>query len=404
MPDATATKRLQDGTEHLRLNLGAGNTVLVGYTSIDRKNGQDVYPLEGITDGSVEEIYASHVLEHFSFTETHKVLAHWIDKLKPGGLLRLAVPNFTWIAQHYLDGEPINTMGYVCGGHVDANDHHGAIFDREMLVDMMIHAGLERIGLWESEYNDCSSLPVSLNLQGYKPLTTDMRPTSMVAILSSPRFGPVLHMRCAIAAFGPLGIPYEIGQGAYWQQVLSTQIETALRNEATEYIITCDYDAVFGREDVLELWRLAKAIDDADAICPLQVQRGGEHVLCGLQDKDGNRCSHIAIAEAARLVTPITTGHFGLTIFKANALRKAQRPWFEAQAAPDGTWGTGKIDADINFWNNWRASGLKLYLAHRVVIGHIEEAVKWPGRDYKPVFQKFADYVEQGVPAEVKRC
>jgi predicted SAM-dependent methyltransferase len=385
------------------LNLGAGSVEIPGYTPVDRKDGQEAYPLN-YEDGSVDTIYASHVLEHFSHTEIHKVLAHWMEKLKPGGLLRLAVPDFTWVAQHYLDGEPINTMGYVMGGHVDDDDHHGAIFDREMLIDMMVHAGLERIGPWKSEYEDCSSLDVSLNLQGYKPSTQDRRPTGTVAILSAPRFAPVLHMRCVIAGFGPLGINYEIGQGAYWHQVLSGQIERALENDAIKYIITCDYDTAFSREDVMELWRLSNAMEDADAICPLQCQRGSEYILCGLQDAEGNRQFKIPIAENARLVTKITAGHFGLTIFKAEALRKAKRPWFLAVPSANGTWDDGKVDADINFWQNWRDSGLNLYLAHRVLVGHIEECVKWPGRDYKPVYQKFGDYVEQGIPAEVKRC
>jgi predicted SAM-dependent methyltransferase len=392
-----------DACDVVRLNLGAGAAAIDGYTSIDRKDGQEVYPL-AYDDNSVDEIYASHVLEHFSHRETHKVLANWVAKLKPGGLLRLAVPDFTWVAKRYLDGEPINTMGFVMGGHVDEDDHHGAIFDREMLVDMMVGVGLERIGSWAAEYQDCSSLPVSLNLQAFKPYTSEQRPTGTVAILSAPRFAPVLHMRCVIAGFGPLGIPYEIGQGAYWHQVLSGQIEAALQQESIRFIITCDYDTAFSRHDVMELWRLSNAMEDADAICPLQSKRGSEHVLCGLQDEDGTRRFKIPIAEQARVVTRITTGHFGLTIFKADAFRKAKRPWFHAVPGADGKWDDTKVDADINFWQNWRASGLKLYLAHRVLVGHIEETVKWPGRDYKPVFQKFADYVEQGIPAEVQRC
>jgi len=287
----------------VRLNLGAGATEIEGYEPIDRKNGQEVYPLE-CDDNSVDIIYASHVLEHFSHTETHKVLAHWMEKLKPGGLLRLAVPDFPWICEHYMDGEAINTMGYVMGGHVDENDRHGALFDREMLIDAMVNAGLERIGSWESEYQDCSALPVSLNLQGYKPATSEKRPTATLAILSAPRFGPVLHMRCGIAGFGPLGIPYEIGQGAYWHQVLSGQIEAALENEAIKFIITCDYDTAFSPDDVMELWRLSNAMEDADAICPLQCKRGTEHVLCGLQDEHGVRQNRIAIAELARPDNP----------------------------------------------------------------------------------------------------
>lgn len=399
-PDGSA---VLDELQPVRLNLGAGATEIAGYEPIDRKNGQEVYPLE-CDDESVDEIYVSHVLEHFSHTETHKVLAHWMEKLRPGGLLRLAVPDFPWICKHYLDGEAINTMGYVMGGHVDENDRHGALFDREMLIDAMVNVGLERIGSWESEYEDCSALPVSLNLQGYKPATSEKRPTATLAILSAPRFGPVLHMRCGITSFGRLGIPYDIGQGAYWHQVLSGQIEEALKAEDIKFIITCDYDTAFSSDDVMELWRLSNAMEDADAICPLQSKRGTAHVLCGLQDEHGVLQNRIAIAEQARLVTPITSGHFGLTIFKADAFRKAKRPWFHAVPGVDGKWDDTKIDADMNFWQNWRASGLKLYLAHRVLIGHIEEAVKWPGRDYKPVFQTFGDYVDNGIPAEVKRC
>jgi predicted SAM-dependent methyltransferase len=385
------------------LNLGAGATTLEGFTPIDRKGGQEVYPLD-YPDNSVNEIYASHVLEHFGHREVVDVLAHWVQKLKWGGRIRLAVPDFAWIAQHYLDGEAIDTMGYVMGGHVDTDDRHGALFDREMLVDMMAHVGLERIGLWQSEYEDCSHLNVSLNLQGYKPLSADQKPRNTVAILSAPRYAPVLHMRCAVAGFGPLAIPYEIGQGAYWHQVLTGQMEAAIANPAVEHVITCDYDTVFTQDDVKELWRLSNAMSDADAICPLQCQRGSEYVLVGRQDEDGNPVTKIPIAEWARVVTPVTTGHFGLTIFKAEALRKAKRPWFMPKPGPDGRWDDGKIDADINFWHNWRASGLKLYLAHRVLVGHIEECVKWPGRDYKPVFQEFPDFVERGIPAEVKRC
>lgn len=295
-------------------------------------------------------------------------------------------------------------MGYVCGGHVDENDHHEALFDRETLTELMVRTGLERVGSWESEHQDCSALPVSLNLQGYKPTTSERRPTATLAILSAPRFGPVLHMRCGIVGFGQLGIPYEIGQGAYWHQVLSGQIEAALENEAIKFIITCDYDTAFSRDDVMELWRLSNAFDDADAICPLQCKRCTDHILCSLEDDKGVRQDSISIAEQTQSLTRITSGHFGLTIFKADSFRKAKRPWFHAVPGADGKWDDTKIDADMNFWQNWRASGLKLYLAHRILIGHIEEAVKWPGRDYKPVFQTFGDYVDYGIPAEVKRC
>jgi 2-polyprenyl-3-methyl-5-hydroxy-6-metoxy-1,4-benzoquinol methylase len=53
-------------------------------------------------DGSVDVIRASHILEHFP-AQVPAVLKHWAAKLKPGGVLKIAVPDFAWIAQAYLD-------------------------------------------------------------------------------------------------------------------------------------------------------------------------------------------------------------------------------------------------------------------------------------------------------------
>ena len=87
----------------IKLNLGAGDTQIKGFIPIDRKFGQEVYPLE-YEDNSVDEIRASHVLEHFAGGAVDEVLRHWVAKLKPGGSLKVAVPNFEWIAENYLAG------------------------------------------------------------------------------------------------------------------------------------------------------------------------------------------------------------------------------------------------------------------------------------------------------------
>src|SRR5262245_14289370 len=108
----------------IRLNVGAGNTHLTGFVNLDHKSGQEAHPLD-YPDDSVEEIVASHVLEHFSHREVAEVLQGWVNKLKPGGKIRLAVPDFETVARDYLAGLPVNVQGYVMGGHNDADDHHG---------------------------------------------------------------------------------------------------------------------------------------------------------------------------------------------------------------------------------------------------------------------------------------
>ena len=58
------------------------------YDHLDHKNIID-FPYE-----NVDLIYASHVLEYFDREEVIPILKTWKSKLKPGGILRLAVPDF----------------------------------------------------------------------------------------------------------------------------------------------------------------------------------------------------------------------------------------------------------------------------------------------------------------------
>jgi len=386
----------------LCLDLGAGDNPVPGYESVDRKRGQEVYPLSN-RDGSIDEIRASHVLEHFSHTQVSDVVNHWVSKLKPGGRLRIAVPNFKFIAEQYIAGSPINVQGYLMGGHIDANDHHGCAFDPDVLMEVLLASGLERIHQWTSEQQDCASLPVSLNLGGFKPSGPATRCEGTTAVLSAPRFAPTMHMRYAFKAFALAHVPYQIGGGAYWHQVMSQVLEMQIE-AGSRYIITCDYDTIFTHQDVMELYRLMEAVPEADAICSLQSKRGDEKVaLFGMKSKEGEYIQAMPAYNMTRYLLPISTGHFGLTIFRADKLNAMPRPWMNSMPNDDGIWDEGKVDADINFWNNWNKAGNTLYLAPRVIVGHMQELVSWPTHDMTPIHQTCSDYDKSGIPMEVLR-
>lgn len=156
-----------------RLNLGAGGAPMDGYGNIDLKNGTQAFPLN-CADNSVEEIRASHLLEHFGHGEVAKVVKEWTRVLKPGGKLKIAVPDFDRIVERYSNGhrhDPI-LEAYLFGGQVDANDFHKTFFNEEKLRRLMESAGLDSIKRWQSEIEDCASLQVSLNLEGVKKETT----------------------------------------------------------------------------------------------------------------------------------------------------------------------------------------------------------------------------------------
>lgn len=385
----------------VRLNLGAGDTQLDGYASIDRKNGKEVFPLD-CPDESVEEIYASHILEHFKHGEVSDVLNEWVRKLKPGGRIRIAVPDFKWIAENYLDRKPINVQGYTMGGQVDGDDIHHAIFDQETLLDIMIAAGLERIGTWTSTNGDSAALPCSLNLQGFRPSSNETITHRTAAVLSAPRYGPVSHAKAASAAFFRANVPYNVSQGAYWSQILCQGMEGQLKNDI-DFLFTVDFDSIFTWQDVVEMYRLIKAYTEVDALCALQSRRGSEHALFGMRDADGYKRLSAYAVEFDRHMTPVATGHFGLTIFRASSLRAHERPWMVPSPGADGCWGAQHVDADIDFWERWRKAGRTLYLANQIVIGHVEELITWPSSDYTPIHQTVFDYAEKGIPPEVRR-
>lgn len=170
----------------MKLNLGSGDTPLADYENLDIKNGQSIYPLN-CPDNSADEVRASHVLEHFPHYQTMDVLREWVRVLKPGGWLKVAVPNFDWIVGEYVGGTFVAPAGFrdtlcaisddrvlpleafLMGGQTDANDYHKAIFTYTKLRTLLEWAGLVNLQAWESEIKDCASLPVSLNLMAQKP-------------------------------------------------------------------------------------------------------------------------------------------------------------------------------------------------------------------------------------------
>ena len=82
----------------MKLNVGCGDIILPDYINVDLYNPLadvkgDASKLE-FDDGVADEIYASHLIEHFDFREGFKVLEEWKRVLKVGGKLVLETPDF----------------------------------------------------------------------------------------------------------------------------------------------------------------------------------------------------------------------------------------------------------------------------------------------------------------------
>lgn len=374
-----------------RLNLGAGSTHIQGFENLDIKSGNNIYPLE-YPDGTIDVIRASHVLEHFSHHDVPNVLRNWAAKLRPGGLMKIAVPDFAWIAQKYVEQERVPLHAFLMGGQVDEHDFHKCMFDFDSLRQLMADAGLERIGRWESEIEDCADLPVSLNLQGFKPTSAPQLQGKVCAVLSSPRFGPTMHWQSAVSSFFTLKIPYYPMQGAFWHQVLTQVIERVMGDH--ELIITCDYDSVFRAHDVMELIRLMQAYPEVDALMPLQFRRMETGFL-------GYRSEKVTPMELRKDIIAMDAGHFGLTVLRTSALKKLNKPWFMPVPDESGSWGKDRQDADVYFWRRFAEQGFNLFLAPSVRIGHMQELVAFPDENLQVQYIPLSEYERHGVPAFV---
>ena len=140
----------------MKLHIGCGKVILPDWTNLDilPHRGVDVVDdvryLSKIADSSCDIIYACHVLEHISRINIDNTLKLWYTKLKPNGILRIAVPNFEKIVSWYLrTGNLEEVLGLLIGGHDDEWDRHGMIFDSNLLKLKLSLAGFRSSSEWD---------------------------------------------------------------------------------------------------------------------------------------------------------------------------------------------------------------------------------------------------------------
>lgn len=140
----------------IKLHLGCGTKHIDGYTNIDVRylpgvdEVNNIKFLRNYKANSVDIIYACHVLEHFSRWEYKTVLNRWFELLKPGGILRLAVPNFSAICSHYVkNGDLPTIMGLLYGGQDYDENYHYTTFDYNSINNDLTQIGFSNI----VEYN-----------------------------------------------------------------------------------------------------------------------------------------------------------------------------------------------------------------------------------------------------------
>lgn len=136
----------------VRLHLGCGWNHLDGWINIDLVGGRtdlswDLRKALPFAPSSVEAVFLEHVFEHMAYSETLTVLGHVKTVLRPGGVLRVGVPDAGMYARWYAEdadglknlrwGRPTAMMAL---REVFQEHAHVAAYDAETLI-LVLEAG-----------------------------------------------------------------------------------------------------------------------------------------------------------------------------------------------------------------------------------------------------------------------
>lgn len=141
----------------MKLNLGCGKYIYEGFDNLDLGSNhpdvinQDITDLSNYPDGSVEEVIAFDVLEHFPLKDVLRVLAEWCRTIMPGGKIQIKTTSSEIIFDiHYqqakqgiISWERFSQILY--GSQTTPYMFHYVCFQFDWLKEMLEECGMENV-------------------------------------------------------------------------------------------------------------------------------------------------------------------------------------------------------------------------------------------------------------------
>lgn len=180
----------------MKLHIGCGRRYIKGWKHVDIQwDGHidfvaEAHHLDMIEDGFCEVVYASHVLEYYDWEAAFNVvLPEWNRVLIKGGILRVAVPDFTAMAGLYFsENLSLDRLIGPLYGKMQSNGetiYHRCVYDEEKLREMLLANGFHSVQRYDwrktehADVDDCSQayIPkmqketgtlISLNMEAIK--------------------------------------------------------------------------------------------------------------------------------------------------------------------------------------------------------------------------------------------
>lgn len=140
------------------LHLGCGPIHVAGWCNVDLLDLPSVDIIDNISTlerfpaNFADRIYACHVLEHLSHAEVVTTLKRWFEVLRPGGEVRISVPDLERIMRIYMKHpEHFATkgnspwIGLIYGGQINRYDFHKTGFNFVWMAKLLEDAGFQDV-------------------------------------------------------------------------------------------------------------------------------------------------------------------------------------------------------------------------------------------------------------------
>lgn len=113
------TKLVANYTGDIKLNIGCGTDYKEGWINVDNNSDENIEdgkldldwdlrnPLP-FADNSIDYVFNEHFFEHLSVEEAQPVMQDLMRVLKPGGVMRIAMPDLEWVVDNYIN-QPVET-------------------------------------------------------------------------------------------------------------------------------------------------------------------------------------------------------------------------------------------------------------------------------------------------------
>jgi predicted SAM-dependent methyltransferase len=140
----------------------------------------DITDLSQFEDNSIDEIYASHVIEHVTLKNVQKTFKGIHRILKDNGKFYISVPDMDILCKVFTDPKAptkvkFHIMRIMFGGQIDDFDYHYVGWNYTFMKEFLFKTGFKKTERVESFslFKDTSDYapygaPISLNIIAYK--------------------------------------------------------------------------------------------------------------------------------------------------------------------------------------------------------------------------------------------